>query len=59
MDLYFFNPGCEIEVAEGKAVYSLPKYPAMLERDLSMLPMCLAAKGDCVLATKTQDVNFK
>ncbi len=59
MDLYFFNPGCEIEVAEGKAVYSLPKYPAMLERDLSMLPMCLAAKGDCVLAARTQDVNFK
>ena len=56
--MWFFNPGCEIEVAAGKAVYSLPKYPAMLERDLSTLPMCLAAKGDCVLATKTQDLDF-
>lgn len=58
MDLWFFNPGCEIEVAAGKSVFSLPKYPAMLERDLSTLPMCLAAKGDCVLATKTQDLDF-
>lgn len=59
MDLFFFNPGCEIEVAVGKAVYSLPKYPAMLERDLSVLPMCFAQKGDCVLASPTEDVDFK
>lgn len=58
MDLFFFNPGCEIEVAADKAVYSLPKYPAMLERDLSVLPMCFARKGDCVLISKTKDVDF-
>lgn len=58
MDLFVFNPGCEIEVAAGKAVYSLPKYPAMLERDLSTLPMCLARKGDCVLISHTQDSGF-
>ena len=59
MDLYFFNPGCEIEVAANKAVYSLPKYPAMLEHDLSVLPMCFAQKGDCVLISKTDDVDFR
>lgn len=59
MNLYYFNPGCEIEVAAGKAVYSLPKYPAMLERDLSVLPMCFAERGDCVITSPTQDADFK
>lgn len=59
MNLYYFNPGCEIEVAAGKAVYSLPKYPAMLERDLSVLPMCFAERGDCVVTSPTQDADFK
>ncbi|MCR5455122.1 MAG: hypothetical protein K6F33_09075 [Bacteroidales bacterium] len=59
MDLYFFNPGCEIEVAAGKAVYSLPKYPAILEHDLSVLPMCMASKGDCVLMSPTKDIDFQ
>ena len=58
MKLFFFNPGCEIEVAAGKAVYSLPKYPALLERDLSVLPMCFAEKGDCVIVSPTRDVDF-
>lgn len=58
MNLYYFNPGCEIEVAAGKAVYSLPKYPAMLERDLSVLPMCFAERGDCVVTSPTQDADF-
>ena len=59
MDLFYFNPGCEIEVAADKAVYSLPKYPATLERDLSVLPMCLSAKGDCVLVAPSKDVDFQ
>lgn len=58
MDLYYFNPGCEIEVAANIAVYSLPKYPALLEHDLSVLPMCFAQRGDCVLISQTKDVDF-
>lgn len=58
MDLYYFNPGCEIEVAANKAVYSLPKYPVLLEHDLSALPMCFAQRGDSVLISKTKDVDF-
>lgn len=45
-------------MAAGKAVYSLPKYPALLERDLSVLPMCFAKKGDCVVISPTRDVDF-
>ena len=58
MDFFFFNPGCEIEVSVGKTVYSLPKYPALLERDLSVLPMCFARRGDCVAYVPTKDTAF-
>lgn len=56
-DLLFFNPGCEIEVASGLPNYSLQKHPAMLERDLSALPMFLSHPGDFVVSG-TSDSGF-
>ncbi len=56
-DLFFFNPGCEIEVASGLPNYSLQKHPAMLEKDLSVLPMFLSAPGDYVVSD-TRDRGF-
>ncbi|MCQ2251443.1 MAG: hypothetical protein MJZ66_10075 [Bacteroidales bacterium] len=56
-DLLFFNPGCEIEVASGLPNYSLQKHPAMLERDLSVLPMFLSCPGDFVVSS-TRDASF-
>ncbi len=56
-DLRFFNPGCELEVASGLPNYSLQKHPAMLERDLSALPMFLSCPGDFVVSS-TADTSF-
>ncbi len=56
-DLRLFNPGCELEVASGLPNYSLQKHPAMLERDLSALPMFLSCPGDYILA-HTSDSSF-
>lgn len=56
-DLLFFNPGCELEVASGLPNYSLQKHPAILESDLSVLPMFISCPGDYV-AARTSDKSF-
>ena len=52
MDLYFFNPACELEVANGDKNYSLQKFPQMLENDLRTLPLSFAKKDDYILTLK-------
>ncbi|MBQ3657756.1 MAG: hypothetical protein II956_13090 [Bacteroidales bacterium] len=52
MDLYFFNPACELEVSNGDKNYSLQKYPQMLENDLRTLPLAFAKKDDYILTLK-------
>lgn len=58
MDLYYFNPGCELEVAFGSPTYTLQKNPKILEHDLSTIPMCFAQKGDIVVSD-TKDEDYK
>lgn len=48
--LRFFNPGCELEVVNGKPNYNLQKNPRLLETDLQNIPMFLADDGDFVVA---------
>jgi hypothetical protein len=55
MDLYFFNPACELEASNGSPVYSLPKFPQILEDDLSTLPAFFAREGDYVLVRRPFD----
>ncbi|MBR4679483.1 MAG: hypothetical protein IKO99_16000 [Bacteroidales bacterium] len=52
MDLYFFNPACELEVANGDKNYSLQKFPQMLENDLRTLPLAFAKNDGYVLTLK-------
>ena len=56
--LYFFNPGCELEVANGSKNYNLQKFPQILENDLRTLPMFFAKKNDTVLINKPIENTF-
>ena len=58
-NISFFNPGCEMEIANGSAFYNLPKYPALLEHDLAVLPMYFCTNhNDIVVVDKLPDSNF-
>ena len=56
--LRLFNPGCEIEVANGSPYFNLPKNPAILENELSVLPMYLSNNGDYILVNYLPDSEF-
>ena len=58
MKLRLFNPGCELEVANGSPYFQLPKYPAMIEDDLAVLPMFFSNNGDYVVVNKFPSDNF-
>lgn len=58
MKLRLFNPGCELEVANGSPYFQLPKYPAMIEDDLAVLPMFFSNDGDYVVVNKYPNEAF-
>ena len=58
MKLRLFNPGCELEVANGSPYFQLPKYPAMIEDDLAVLPMFFSNNGDYVVVSKFPNDDF-
>ena len=58
MVLRLFNPGCELEVANGSRYFHLPKNPSMLEDDLAVIPMYLSQHGDYVVVKSLPDCNF-
>ncbi|MCQ2975427.1 MAG: hypothetical protein MJ211_11545 [Bacteroidales bacterium] len=57
-NIRFFNPGCEIEVANGSPFFNIPKYPALLENDLAVLPMFFSQSGDYVIVNQNVDNTF-
>lgn len=48
-DLYWFNPDCEMAVADGGPNYTPPAAVAAMAADLAFLPAVLASDGDSVL----------
>lgn len=58
MVLRLFNPGCELEVANGSCYFHLPKNPSVLEDDLAVIPMYLSQRGDYVVVKSLPDSNF-
>ena len=58
MKLRLFNPGCELEVANGSPFFQLPKHPAMIEEDLSVLPMFFSNDGDYILVNQIPNEVF-
>ena len=57
-DLYYFNPACEIEIADGKPFYKPPKNPLALENDLELLPMVFARSQDYVAVSQIPSYGF-
>jgi uncharacterized ferritin-like protein (DUF455 family) len=55
--VWVFNPDCEAEIAQGPASSSSREVDA-LSRDLSLLPLFLAAAGDVVLVPEPVDAGY-
>lgn len=47
--LFWFNPDCELAVADGHMYYTPPQNIARMERDLAYLPVYYAGASDAVL----------
>jgi hypothetical protein len=48
-NLYYFNPTCELAVANGSAYYTAPEKLRLFEQELSCLPAYLAQPNDIIL----------
>jgi len=57
-DIYFFNPTCELAVANGSVNYMAPAQLRRFENELSTLPWILARPDDIVLTDKIPDKQF-
>ncbi|HEY3390126.1 MAG TPA: hypothetical protein VGK38_11180, partial [Prolixibacteraceae bacterium] len=57
-DIYFFNPTCELAVANGSANYMAPAPLRRFENELSTLPWILARPDDIVLSDRVPSQQF-
>ncbi len=55
---YFFNPTCEMEVANGLSSYTPPAFLVKFSEDLEMLPFVYASSDDCVLVRHLPSAEF-
>lgn len=53
--LFFFNPTCEMAIANGQVSYMPPHHLQIFEKDLAELPWILGTEDDYVLV---KDVNY-
>jgi hypothetical protein len=57
-DIYFFNPTCELAIANGSPYYTAPALLRKLEADLGYLPGWLGEEKDHVLVQGNIDEEF-
>ncbi len=57
-NVYFFNPTCELAVANGSFSYMPPLLLQEMENDLAMLPFVYASPGDYVLTEQKPSADF-
>ena len=57
-DIYFFNPTCELAVANGSANFMAPAKLRQFERELSTLPWLLAKPKDIILVDQVPPQQF-
>ncbi|HET6558493.1 MAG TPA: hypothetical protein VFG54_14340 [Prolixibacteraceae bacterium] len=48
-NVYYFNPTCELAIANGSFSYMPPKLLRDFETDCSVLPFVFSSAGDCIL----------
>jgi hypothetical protein len=56
--IYYFNPTCELAVANGSFSYMPPLLLQKMERDLSVLPFIFASENDFVLTENPPSIGF-
>jgi len=57
-NVYFFNPTCELAVANGSFSYMPPELLLQMESELAILPFILATENDFVLTENIPSVEF-
>lgn len=57
-NIYFFNPTCELSIANGSFSYMPPLLLQEMERDLSILPFAFGAETDFVLVENLPSAGF-
>jgi hypothetical protein len=57
-DVYYFNPTCELAVANGSFSYMAPRLLREFERDCSALPFVFSTLGDFVLTENKPSRQF-
>lgn len=57
-NIYYFNPTCELAVANGSFSYQPPLLLQEMEHDLSILPFVFCTENDFVLTEKPPSVIF-
>ena len=57
-NIYYFNPTCELAVANGSFSYQPPLLLQEMERDLSILPFAFCSENDFVLTENPPSSNF-
>jgi len=56
--IYYFNPTCELAVANGSFSYMPPLLLQEMERDLSILPFVFATENDFILTERPPTTDF-
>jgi len=57
-NIYYFNPTCELAVANGSFSYQPPLLLQEMERDLAILPFAFCTKDDFVLTENLPSASF-
>ena len=57
-NVFFFNPGCETEIARGKPGGTLTKSARQLQKDFTAIPLFFCKQGDVVLVEKRPTSAF-
>ncbi len=58
-NVYYFNPTCELAVANGSFSYQPPLLLQKMERDLAILPFVFCNKNDFVLTENPPSAEFR
>ena len=57
-NIYYFNPTCELAIANGSFSYQAPLLLQEMERDLSILPFVFCTENDTVMTDNPPSADF-
>jgi len=57
-DIYYYNPTCELAIANGDPNYQPPRLLSIFEKELGVLPMYFAKEADIILVKDLPPFSF-